>query len=85
MLKKLTLTGAVAAAAYGMTLGGTPAAADINILNGSLNRNQVVAPVSVPVNVCGVAVNAVTVVGLSGAHCKGGAGTVTPFKVKQYH
>ncbi|MEV5828784.1 chaplin family protein [Spirillospora sp. NPDC052242] len=35
-----------------------------------LGGNQVFAPISVPVNVCG---NAVAVVGIAGAGCKGGA------------
>lgn len=35
-----------------------------------LGGNQVIAPISIPVNVCG---NAVAVVGIAGAGCKGGA------------
>ncbi|MFG2087934.1 MULTISPECIES: chaplin family protein [unclassified Spirillospora] len=39
--------------------------------NGSiLGGNQIIAPISVPVNVCG---NAVAVIGLASAQCKGGA------------
>ena len=39
--------------------------------NGSiLGGTQVIAPISVPVNVCG---NAVAVIGVAGAGCKGGA------------
>lgn len=39
--------------------------------NGSiLGGTQVIAPISVPVNVCG---NAVAVVGIASAQCKGGA------------
>ncbi|MEV1238940.1 chaplin family protein [Nonomuraea sp. NPDC049750] len=38
-----------------------------------LGGNQVVAPITAPVNVCG---NAVAVLGLSGARCKGGASVV---------
>ena len=35
-----------------------------------LGGNQVVAPITAPINACG---NAVAVLGLAGAHCKGGA------------
>ncbi|MGI5419090.1 chaplin family protein [Actinomadura luteofluorescens] len=37
---------------------------------GILNGTQVIAPISVPVDVCG---NAVAVLGGASAHCKGGA------------
>ncbi|MGI5206322.1 chaplin family protein [Spirillospora sp. CA-108201] len=37
---------------------------------GILNGTQVIAPISVPVNVCG---NAVAVIGGASAHCKGGS------------
>ncbi|MEU8796270.1 chaplin [Spirillospora sp. NPDC048819] len=35
-----------------------------------LGGNQVIVPISVPINVCG---NAVAVIGIAGAKCKGGA------------
>jgi hypothetical protein len=72
MLKKLTAAGIVAAAASGALLLGSPANAGVGTSGdgGVLSGNQVIVPVSIPVNVCG---NAVAVVGISGAGCKGGA------------
>ncbi|MEU4508479.1 chaplin [Nonomuraea bangladeshensis] len=68
MLKKtLVLVGAAAA----LALGAPAAHADITSGNGSiLGGNQIRIPISVPVNACG---NAVAVIGLSVAGCKGGA------------
>ncbi|QYC45740.1 hypothetical protein Nocox_40985 [Nonomuraea coxensis DSM 45129] len=68
MLKKtLVLVGAAAA----LALSAPVAHADITSGNGSiLGGNQVNVPISVPVNVCG---NAVAVIGVSVAGCKGGA------------
>ncbi|AQZ68026.1 unnamed protein product [[Actinomadura] parvosata subsp. kistnae] len=73
MLKKvLVLTGAVA-----MMSLAAPAHADV-ISDGSgsvLGGNQLVAPIAAPINVCG---NAVAVIGVSVAGCKGGAGVNVP-------
>lgn len=72
MLKKLAATGVLTFAAAGMMLAAAPANADIRT-DGSgsvLGGNQVVAPISIPINVCG---NAVAVIGIAGAGCKGGA------------
>ncbi|GAA2210359.1 hypothetical protein GCM10009850_058180 [Nonomuraea monospora] len=68
MLKKvLVVTGAVA-----MMSLAVPAHADIvtNGGGGVLSGNQVVAPITAPINVCG---NAVAVIGVAVAGCKGGA------------
>lgn len=72
MLKKLTAAGVMAAAATGVMLSAAPANAGINTnsTGGIISGNQVIVPITVPVNVCG---NAVSVIGISGAHCKGGA------------
>ncbi|MGR6913687.1 chaplin family protein [[Actinomadura] parvosata] len=73
MLKKvLVLTGAVA-----MMSLAAPAHADV-ITDGSggvLSGNQVVAPITAPINVCG---NAVAVIGVGVAGCKGGAAVNGP-------
>ncbi|MCP2342878.1 chaplin family protein [Actinomadura rupiterrae] len=71
MLKKLALTGALSAAVMGSILAA-PANADIDTsgAGGVLSGNQVVAPISIPIDVCG---NAVAVLGIAGAGCKGGA------------
>ncbi|MFD1539018.1 chaplin family protein [Nonomuraea guangzhouensis] len=50
----------------GSGAGGNRTSGDSSVLGG----NQVVAPITAPVNVCG---NAVAVIGLAQAHCKGGA------------
>jgi ChpA-C len=72
MLKKLAATGVVATAATGAMMFSAPAYAGVYTSgDGSvLSGNQVIVPISVPVNVCG---NAVAVVGVAGAGCKGGA------------
>ncbi|MEU6711085.1 chaplin [Nonomuraea sp. NPDC046802] len=72
MLKKaMVLTGALAMLAL-----AAPAHADITSGNGSiLGGNQIHAPISIPVNVCG---NAVAVIGLAIAGCKGGASSYVP-------
>lgn len=63
--------GAVAAGAVMLTSGVAHADPITTIdNNGIANGNQIVAPVQVPVNVCG---NAVAVAGLSSAGCDGGA------------
>lgn len=71
MLKKLALTGALCAAVTSSILAA-PAYADIHTdgNGGVLSGNQIIAPISIPVDVCG---NAVAVLGVAGAGCKGGA------------
>ncbi|MFC9971407.1 chaplin [Spirillospora sp. NPDC127200] len=72
MLKKLAATGVLAFAVTGSVLAAAPAGADI-VTDGShgvLSGNQVVAPISIPINVCG---NSVAVLGIAGSGCKGGA------------
>ena len=71
MLKKLTAAGIVAAAASGALLLAAPANAGIGGGSGGvLAGNQVIVPVSIPVNICG---NSVAVIGISRAGCRGGA------------
>jgi hypothetical protein len=72
VLKKLTAAGAVAVAASGVMLLGSPANAGVSTRgdDGVLSGNQVLIPISIPVNVCG---NSVAVIGIAGAGCKGGA------------
>jgi hypothetical protein len=72
VLKKFTAAGIVAAAATGAILMASPANAGIDT-DGSgsiLGGNQVIVPISIPVNVCG---DAIAVVGHSQASCRGGA------------
>lgn len=72
MLKKLTVAGIVAAAATGAVLMASPANAGIDTdgTGGILSGNQIIVPISIPVDLCG---NAIAVVGYSGAACGGGA------------
>ncbi|MEU5876915.1 chaplin [Spirillospora sp. NPDC047279] len=72
MIKKLAATGVLSFAVAGSVLAAAPAQADIHTsgAGGVLSGNQVVAPISIPINVCG---NAVAVLGIAGAGCKGGA------------
>jgi hypothetical protein len=78
VLKKLTAAGIVAAAASGALLLAAPANAGIGGggNGGVLSGNQVLIPVSIPVNICG---NSVAVIGISRAGCRGGASS------GQYH
>lgn len=73
MLKTMVKVGVVTGAVAGAALLGAPAGADIHTSGkgGVLSGNQVVAPISVPVNVCG---NAVAILGIANAGCVGGAG-----------
>jgi small secreted domain DUF320 len=76
MLRKFIVTGAVAVGAAGAVLAATPAHAD-DYTSGDhslLGGNQVIAPISIPINICG---NAVAVLGRAGAGCVGGAKVVT--------
>ncbi|WP_433176958.1 chaplin [Actinoallomurus sp. CA-150999] len=73
MLKKLTAAGVAAAAVTGALLLAAPANAGIIGTSGEggvLSGNQVIVPITAPINVCG---NAVSVIGIAGAGCKGGA------------
>jgi hypothetical protein len=72
VLKKLTAAGIVAAAASGALLIASPANAgiDTNGSGGILSGNQVIVPVSIPVNVCG---DSIAILGISRAGCRGGA------------
>ena len=72
VIKKFAAAGVVAAAASGALLLGSPAYADNDTsgAGGVLSGNQAVIPVSIPVNACG---NALAVLGVAGAGCRGGA------------
>ncbi|GAA2134281.1 chaplin family protein [Actinomadura napierensis] len=85
MFKKLAATGILGFAVAGSVLAAAPAYAgghghghghgqfngNQTSGNGSiLGGNQVNAPISIPIDVCG---NAVAVIGIAGAGCKGGA------------
>jgi hypothetical protein len=72
MLKKLAATGVVVTAATGAMMFSAPAYADVNTSGdgGVLSGGQIVAPITIPINVCG---NAVAVIGTAFAGCKGGA------------
>jgi hypothetical protein len=69
MFMKLAATGVIA---FGLLAGTAPAMAgthtsgDHSVLGG----NQIFAPISVPITVCG---NAVAVIGIAGAGCQGNA------------
>ncbi|RFU38829.1 chaplin [Actinomadura logoneensis] len=71
MFKRLALTGALCAAVSASVLA-VPANADIRTdgSGGVLSGNQIIAPISIPIDVCG---NAVSVLGIAGGGCKGGA------------
>ncbi|MEQ4715770.1 chaplin family protein [Nonomuraea sp. B19D2] len=72
MLKKVM----VVAGAFAMLSLAAPAHADITSGDGSvLGGNQVHAPIAIPINVCG---NAVAVIGIAFAGCKGGAHAYVP-------
>ncbi|MFL6052003.1 MAG: chaplin family protein [Actinoallomurus sp.] len=73
MLKKLTAAGVAAAAVTGALLLAAPANAGIIGTSGEggvLSGNQVIVPITAPINVCG---NAVAVIGGAVAGCRGGA------------
>lgn len=72
MLKKLTAAGVLAAAASGVLLLGGPASADPDTRGdgGVLSGNQLIAPISIPVDVCG---NSLAILGVASGHCRGGA------------
>ncbi|WP_067481112.1 chaplin [Actinomadura hibisca] len=75
MLKKLAATGVLAFAVTGSVLAAAPANADIHTdgSHGVLSGNQIIAPISIPINVCG---NSVAVLGIAGSGCQGGASVV---------
>ncbi|MCW2886232.1 MAG: hypothetical protein QOE54_2183 [Streptosporangiaceae bacterium] len=74
MLKKFAATGLAAVAAGGVMMLSAPAFAGggggTSGNHGVLSGNQVVVPIAIPINVCG---NAVAIIGIAGAGCKGGA------------
>jgi ChpA-C len=71
VLKKLTATGMLMAAAGSVMLFGAPANADTTSGNGSiLGGNQINIPISIPIDACG---NAIAILGIAGAGCVGGA------------
>jgi hypothetical protein len=72
VLKKLTAAGLIAVAASGALLSASPANAgiDTNGDGGILSGNQVLVPISIPVNICG---DSVAIIGRSRAACRGGA------------
>src|SRR5688500_7817622 len=62
----------ILAGAFAMLALAAPAQADITSgRNGVLSGNQLFFPITAPINVCG---NAVAVIGVAVAGCKGGAG-----------
>ncbi|MEU7897263.1 chaplin [Nonomuraea sp. NPDC049152] len=72
MLKKSVVVAGVLA----MMALGAPAAHADNVTSGDsgvLSGNQIFAPISIPVNACG---NAVAILGVAVAGCRGGAGVV---------
>ncbi|MEV5887760.1 chaplin family protein [Nonomuraea fuscirosea] len=72
MLKKVL----VVAGAAAMLSMAAPAHADItNGAGGVLSGNQVHLPITAPINICG---NAVAVIGVAVAGCKGGANAYAP-------
>ena len=73
ILRNASIVGAMAAGAVLMAGGAAQAAPDVTSVGnqGVANGNQVVAPVQVPVDVCGNAVGAL--VGVAGAGCDGGS------------
>jgi hypothetical protein len=73
VLKKLAAAGVVAFASAGVLMTSSPAFAGGNETSGDggvLSGNQIIAPISIPVDVCG---NAVAILGIAGAGCEGGA------------
>jgi len=73
MIKKFAAAGVVAMATAGVLMTSAPAFAggmDTSGNGGVLSGNQVYAPISIPVDVCG---NAIAILGIAGAGCQGGA------------
>jgi ChpA-C len=74
VLKKLAATGVVGFATAGVLMTSSPAfAGGDNVTSGDggvLSGNQVIAPISIPIDVCG---NAIAILGIAGAGCQGGA------------
>jgi len=77
-MRKTRIVGAVFAGAAAVALMSGPASADtVTSGNGSLlGGNQILAPISVPVNVCG---NAIGVLGQANAGAKCGASVDNDF------
>lgn len=77
MFKKFVATGVLAVATTGAILSAAPAYANTgggglftSGDDGILSGNQIFAPISVPISICG---NAVAILGIAGAGCQGGA------------
>lgn len=75
VLKKLAATGVVTFAAAGVMLSASPAFAGdggprTSGDGGVLSGNQIIAPISIPIDVCG---NAIAILGIAGTGCQGGA------------
>lgn len=83
MRMKTRVAGVVAVSASAVALMGAPAFAsstpgpvNVTSANGSvLSGNQVIIPITAPVNVCG---NAIAILGVAKAGCEGGASVLTP-------
>ncbi|MEO3874243.1 chaplin [Nonomuraea sp. B12E4] len=73
MLKKLVV---IAGSIAMLSLAAPAAHADITSGNGGvISGNQLHLPITAPINVCG---NAIAVIGVAVAGCKGGAGAFAP-------
>jgi hypothetical protein len=76
---KTRVAGVLAASASAVALMAVPAFATTGPItsgDGSiLSGNQIIAPITVPVNVCG---NALAILGFAGAGCQGGANVHGP-------
>ncbi|GAA3237988.1 chaplin family protein [Actinocorallia longicatena] len=75
---KFAAAGTLAFSVLGAVLASSPALAHPNPVtsgqNAVLSGNQIIAPVSIPIDICG---NAVAVAGTAGAGCQGGASVVS--------
>ncbi|MCW2940051.1 MAG: hypothetical protein JWN00_3036, partial [Actinomycetia bacterium] len=77
MFKKFVATGVLAVATTGAVLSAAPAYANTgggglftSGDGGILSGNQIFAPISVPISICG---NAIAILGIAGAGCEGGS------------
>jgi ChpA-C len=76
MFKKFVATGVLAVATTGAVLSAAPAYANdggglfTSGDGGILSGNQIIAPISVPISICG---NAIAILGIAGAGCEGGS------------
>jgi len=89
MLKNFMKVGVVTAAIGGLALVGAPAHADIDTSGngGVLSGNQVVAPISAPINVCGNSIAVLGIAGAGGSKCAAGVhnGDNNTKVVKRHH